>query len=230
MDRYKLFKDWMRHSKEETFEDELEVKLKYSCSYRTYDWKDLRIKNKRSKKYHPRVYYVDIDCEFKDYVPIARDIDPEAFNTMVGGVEESYFDQYELRVEPAVELENWMKERDLDNLYDIDINEADERYDEWKRWQEIHDTSIPFLKGFSTHISEREDIVPREKVDALVKKRVKQLVAYFAAPRLKLLDVPSVFYNSIYKFESFIPDNYYEIERNRKAAHKHKAEDYDRIK
>ena len=225
---WSLFKDWMRYSKKAVFEDDLEVKLNYSCIYRIYDWKDLRKKNKESKKYSSRYYYVAIDCEFKDYVPIARDINPEAFNTMVGGIEESYFDQYEIRVGPAVEIENWMLERDLDGS-DLDPGVYDEYYDKWKLDQEDVDTSVPFLKGFSTHFSTRVreygKIVPFEKVEALVKKRVKRLVSYFVAPRLKLLEDPSILYPyGLYSFGSFIPDNYRELERNRKRAYERKAE------
>lgn len=234
----KLYRDWYGPSKKVTFEDDLEVKLKYSCTYRIYDWDGLKpeiqkesleaIKDINKKKVFRTQYEVEVNCEFEDYVPIARGIDPEEFDTITDIEHVAGIAKYKIDVEPAVAIKQWMLEGDLD------------RYFEWQYEQKNEDTrdrSVPFLKGFLTRFREYTDPqldgISYEELDVEVKKRVKDLVAYFVAPRLKLVENlhGTNFFGSSERIRNnfFVPENYLKLEHQREIM-KYERSDRSRTK
>lgn len=212
MDRI-LYADFIGGSpKKKSFEDDLKVKFNYSCTYKIYNWDMIR-PDKR-KDYSPDVYNVEVDCEFGDYIPIARGIDYETFNAMNETSEKIIADdrvQFIIYIEPAWEIESWMLG---DNHYDYFTWEVE--MEQLERDGVI--ASIPILKGFSMYLRKHTD-VSYEELDVEVKKRVKDLVEYFVAPRLKLLD-NEFGINTYGKGASrrsiwFAPDIFLELEEDR---------------
>jgi len=217
----KLYEAWREPSKTVKFKEDLEVKIKYSCTYKVYGWDELKQEKREEaledlKKikdglldkmwvYRPDAIYVEVNCIFDDYVPIARGIEPEKFNTMLGDDEYALTRvggilSYKVDVEQASPFEDWM----------IDTDDA-ESYINWEAAHRAYET--PFLKGFSTHMKEFAEYISNEELDAKIKKRVKDLVAYLVAPQLKLSES---LWSDVWSYEKMRPDDFFEIEFERK--------------
>jgi hypothetical protein len=226
----KLYEAWREPSKTVKFKEDLEVKIKYSCTYRVYGWDELKQEKREEaledlKKikegsldkllvYRPDAIYVEVNCIFDDYVPIARGIEPEKFNTMLGDDEYALTRvggillSYKVDVEQASPFEDWM----------IDTDDI-ESYINWKETHRGYEA--PFLKGFSTHMKEFTEDISNEELDAKIKKQVKDLVTYFAAPQLK---TGESLWNDVWSFEKIRPEDFLEIDVYRKMRLSEKEE------
>jgi len=224
----KLYEAWREPSKTVKFKEDLEVKIKYSCTYKVYGWDDLKQEKQEEaledlKKikdglldklwvYRPDAFYVEVNCIFHDYVPIARGIDPEKFNTMLGDDEYalarvSSSPSYKVDVEQASPFEDWMIEPD-----------DRESYINWEIGHRAYET--PFFKGFSTHMKEFT-YISNEELDAKIKKRVKDLVTYFVAPQLK---TGESLWNDVWSYEKIRPEDFLDIDNDRKLRLSEKEE------